>query len=161
MQPLLEAKFGPRAQKKSSFARPSREGGAIELPKDFTESLKAIYALSKKELHDALITSWIGHISMQGLKVSAQPGAMKPVSLKSQLQLQSSEQIFWSRLKSNTNVVFGFQGRTIEVTRGSELVPLFKKLNSGQVCSLEDHLRSSRKKKDLISLKQFLFGEHQ
>lgn len=132
----------------------SPAGEVTELPEAFLESIDLLQNLSKEELQETFLKSWMKHISMQGFKTTHT--ADTKVTLKSRIQLRDPKSlVLWQQsLTSKEKVYVSFGGTLVESPKSSGLFKIIKALNAGETCLVSAFLKGANAKKDLQALQQ-------
>lgn len=143
-------KNGLKSDQKKSLH--SSDGQVVDLPKNFQETILKIESLSKNELHDAFLKSWLELISKQGFKTFPLQIPPNKISLDSEIQISSLKSILWSKNRSKKMISCAFQGTVIELSPSHEMLYLIKDLNLGKQCRISDYLGLPKNKKDLASI---------
>lgn len=127
-------------------------GEVTELPEAYLKSIELLQSLSRQELQEVFLQSWMKHISLQGFKNI--PKADLKLSTKSRIQLRSKKSlILWQQsLTSKETVYFSFGGTLVESSKASGLAQLIRALNAGETCLVSAFLKGTGHKKDLQSL---------
>ncbi len=143
-------KNGQKSDKKKSLH--SRDGQVVDLPQNFQETILKIESLSKNQLYDAFLKSWLELSSKQGFKTFPRQTPRNKISLDSVIQTSSLKSILWSKNKSKNRISCAFQGTVLELPPSHEMLRLIKDLNLGKKCRISDYLGLSKNKKDLASI---------
>lgn len=132
----------------------SPAGEVTELPEAYAQSIELLQSLSKAELHETFLKSWMKLVSTQGFKNT--PQAEVKLTMKSRIQLRSSGAlILWQQSPtSKSKVYLAFGGVLVESTKSSGLFKLIKALNAGDTCLVSAYLKGATQKKDLQALQQ-------
>lgn len=156
LKSLLDSKGSKlRAQPTTQFKTLySAAGEVTELPEAYLESIELLQSLTKQEMQEAFLKSWMKHISMQGFK--SVPQATAKVTLKSRIQLRSPKSlVLWQQsLTSKEKVYISFGGTLVESTKSSGLFKMIKALNAGETCLVSAYFKGPNAKKDLQALQQ-------
>ena len=155
LRPLLKSQLGPQGQ--SSYVnRPTlKENGQLEkLPQNFQQSVTKIKKLTRNQIEDSLMRDWIRLSSAEGFKNAPYLESNKKLNLKNQIQLNGTEKIQWTDLKSEAKRIFAFRGKVWETSKASPLFSLVKNLNLKKVCLLSDYLGARNGKRDLVILQE-------
>lgn len=132
----------------------STSGEVTELPEAYLQSMDLLQNLTKQELEEAFLKSWMKLISTQGFKVT--PQAPAKLTAKSRVQLRDSKSlVLWQKsLTSKEKVYVSFGGTLVESTKSSGLFKIIKALNAGETCLVSAYLKGPSAKKDLQALQQ-------
>lgn len=155
LKPLLISKLKNTDDKSSQSTNPQDNGKASILPIEYLNSISTIKKLSENDLHDAFLKYWLRMNSKNGFKLINNETAQKKISSKSKLKMQKSNCILWSKLKSNSDIIYAYQGRLFEHNNSPNFLKLIQELNLGKVCLVSDYLKGSQKKSDLRLLHEF------
>ncbi|MFM6930450.1 MAG: JmjC domain-containing protein [Bdellovibrio sp.] len=127
-------------------------GEVSELPDSYRQSIELLQSLSKLELQEAFLKSWLKHISLQGFKTI--PQVTFKVSVTSRIQLRNKKSfVLWQQgLTSKSKIFLSFGGVLVESSKSSGLLKLIKDLNAGESCLVSTYLKGPNQKQDLRSL---------
>ncbi|MFM6927788.1 MAG: RNA methylase, partial [Bdellovibrio sp.] len=127
-------------------------GEVSELPDSYRQSIEFLQSLSKLELQEAFLKSWLKHISLQGFKTI--PQVTFKVSITSRIQLRNKKSfVLWQQgLTSKSKIFLSFGGVLVESSKSSGLLQLLKDLNAGEACLVSTYLKGPNQKQDLRSL---------
>jgi hypothetical protein len=148
INPLIKSKLGKSGSETLVQVPLQKEGQAITLPANYLKSISTLKNISENEWHDALLKSWLKLKSQGGFKNFPKIKQQPRLSLKSKINLKSAQSILWSTLKSESKMIYAFQGHLIEGKSSKKLVQLIQDLNVGKVCLISDYVDA----KDLILL---------
>lgn len=154
LKDLVNSKTGPAgAAVTTSFKNlHSKTGEVRELPASYHESIELLQSLSKLELEEAFLKTWMTHISLQGFKNI--PQVAFKVSPKSRIQLRNKKSlVLWQQgLASKNKIFISFGGVLVECSKSSGLFKLIKDINAGESCLISSYLKGTSHKNDLRSI---------
>ncbi len=152
---LLHDQLGPAGKTSTiHFSLLHAESGEMtELPDAFKDSLKVLRNLTEAELHDALATKWMQHVSKKGLKNN--PATAVIIQKSSSVRLrQANAKILWKQSPiQKTKILISFGGQLINSSSSSGLLKLIKSLNLGKICSLKECLKGPHGPQNLQAVK--------
>ncbi len=154
LAPLLKMQLGSSGAATAVTSSPVLKSGQIrQLPKNYSNSISVIKKLSKNDLHDAFMRSWITLQSTDGFKSNPEVKVKKLISMSSKLQITDSKKILWCHLKTGTKTLLAYQGTLVETEASHQLLKLIEDLNLEKYCAVSDYLSGPSKKRDLNALK--------
>lgn len=152
LNPLLKKKLEKSGAETLVRQTLQKNNQATLLPSNYLKSVSALKNTSENEWHDTLLKSWLMLYSKNGFKNFPKMKPQPKLSLKSRIQISSGRKILWSFLKSETKIVYAFQGTLIEVPLSDQLLKLIQNLNSEKSCLIADSLKGKDKTRDLKTL---------
>ena len=154
LDPLIKSKLGSDGLSTvTSFEILHDSDGQVrKLPRAHENSIKLIQSMSNAEIKEALLKSWMLHISKQGFKNSPVTNPNKVTMTKVKLRHLNSPILWQHGLIDEKKIYFCFNGSIAETSQNSQLLRLIKDLNAGKSCTLKDYLISKHKSADMIIL---------
>ena len=160
LSPLIKSKLGAIGKETvtKDFTKNSTalsDGEVPSLPKNYLHSISAISTISKDELYDTFMHTWLKLLSMHGFKTRLRTSFKSNFSATSEIQLPNLKAIFWTQLKSKKKTLYAFEGKTLEISPSANIHKLVKALNSGQTCKISNYIKGSKKSAELKALESF------
>ncbi|MFV8251072.1 JmjC domain-containing protein [Bdellovibrio bacteriovorus] len=155
LKDLVDAKLGSAGLKVTTPFKTlhDKSGEVGELPKIYQDSLKALKSLSAAELEEALLKSWMKHISLQGFKTV--PVSAVKVTAKSRLRLRSVRSpVLWQQSAVNKKAFSLSYGGVLVQSSSAGLLKMVKDLNAGKECVPAQYLKIQGAKRDLGLLQE-------
>jgi hypothetical protein len=123
------------------------------LPIAFENSVAIIKNLSKAQLHDAMLISWLGLNSKKGLKTPPRFSKQSKLKINSKISFRVPEAIIWARLKSENTFCYACNGSVVQST-SKKLQKLVHDLSKKQDCLISNYLSGPQKTADLAILQK-------
>lgn len=150
LRPLIKSKLGPLGQEKIiNWSEPQQSGQIKKLPKNFLQTISVIKNMTKNQLYDVFLKSWLEHSSKEGFKNFPAAGPKLRITFQSRIQLISYQKILWANLKSEKKTIYAFQETITEAQPSKGFQKLIKHLNQGKSCLIADYLKGSSRNRDL------------
>lgn len=156
MNRLFTAKLGASSQLMTTRYKKlqTAQGEIQNLPQLYRDSVSLLKTISKEEIQNEFLKTWLIQTSKQGFKTPPQTNVI--IKPNATLRLQSTDApIFWFESNVDKKIYCCFAGVLTERSTSKSFLKLIKALNTGQSCKLMDFLKASAHREDLQTL-QFL-----
>lgn len=146
VQTAITKKLKQRAQVTSlPLSELTDDGFVTGLPKNLSDALKSVSALSEATLKEAFLVWWLEHVSSSGFKLEESP-RMRPSEIRigEVILGQTDRPIYWAKL-SKSEIIWACDGQTHRAKATKEIVTILGSLNAGRPVTISSkHSKSAR-----------------
>lgn len=147
---LSDAKTCLSLNQKKSF----QSAFAKKLPGSLKLAASDIQKLSKLEIEDRLLSSWLKQSSKQGFKTGPVVAPLIGLTQKSKIQALRARPILSSRSVLTQELYVAFDGQLLKTRVDKKFEKLLQDLNSGLVCSVDKYLNRTQFEKHRSVMEQ-------
>lgn len=129
-------------------------GEVKQLPQAYLDSISNLKKMTRDELTDYFLQSWVRHISQKGLKTFPQGHIQLKQDSKIRLHNLNAPILWFLSPTDKTQIFYCFAGVSIPTKLTQGLKSLIIQLNKGETCLVRDFLKGSTSREDLKILKK-------